>query len=106
KRKISSVAGANAQLAVNRSGSEPFHGPLHNETRHTGVVAIAALLFIGPAEKQEVVGNIRQTNPHLLAVKHILFAFATGCGSRTDNVRSGPRLGKPIGRQFLAPGLW
>src|SRR5215210_2465793 len=66
QRKITGVASANAELAVNRPGSEALHAALDYEARHARVIALAPFLFVSPTKEKEVVGDIRETDPHLL----------------------------------------
>ena len=40
------------------------------------MIAISALLFIGPAKEKKVVGRVGETDPHLLTVQNIFVAFA------------------------------
>src|SRR5205823_924268 len=77
KRKIARVAGANAQLAVNCSGSETLHAALYDETGHSRMIAFATLLFIAPTKEKKVVGRVCQADPHLFAIQNILIAFAS-----------------------------
>src|SRR6266851_1580290 len=51
KRKITGVAGANSQLAVNSARRESFHASLDDETRHAGVISLSPLLLISPAKE-------------------------------------------------------
>ena len=69
------------------------------------MIALASLLFIGPAEEEKVVGDIGETDPHLLAIQNVFIAFASRSRARADNVRAGARFSQPIGRKLLALGL-
>jgi hypothetical protein len=91
QRKVTGVACANAELSVNSSRSEPFHATLNDEAGHARMIAVPLFLFIGPAEKEEVVGEIGEANPHLLTIQNVLVAFASRSRSRADNVRAGAR---------------
>src|SRR2546423_1797807 len=66
------------------------------------MIALAALLFIRPAEEKKVIGVVSKTDPHFLAVENVVVAIAAGSRSRADDVRSRARLSQSIGRQLFA----
>src|SRR5438132_2815084 len=101
ERKVSSIAGANAELAVDCSRSESFHTTLNDETGHSCVIPIPSFLFVCPAKEKKIVGSVGETDPHLLAVQNVLIAFAPSRGARAHDVRSGAWLSQSVSPYFL-----
>src|SRR5438067_3361726 len=89
ERKVSSIAGANAEFAVNCSRSESFHSTLNDETGHSGMIAVPSFLLICPAKEKKIVGSVRETDPHLLACYNVLIALTPRTRSSAYDVRSG-----------------
>ena len=89
------VAGADAELAVERAGGKPVHAPFDDERGH----ALVPLLAVDRGEDQEVVGEVRQADPDLLPVEAICVAVAT-CG-RPEVARVGP--GRPARSNRTSP---
>src|SRR5712692_2558616 len=96
QRKVSGVAGANAELAVNRSRSEASHGALDDEAGHAGVITLATLLFVSPAKEKEVISHIGETDPHLLAIQNVFVAFAPRRRARAHHIRARAGLSQSI----------
>src|SRR5215510_5446884 len=105
QRKITRIAGPYAELAVNRSRREPLHGALDDKTRHAGVIALASLLFIGPAKEKKVVGDVGQTDPHLLAIQDPLVTVTSCRRTCSHDIGTGARLSQTIGRDLFASCL-
>src|ERR1044072_4677523 len=102
QREVAGVARADAELAVDGARSEAGHRAFDDEAGHATVVALATLLFIRPAEEEEVVGHIGERNPHLLAVQDPLVALAPRGRARADPVPPRAPVAPTAGRELFA----
>jgi hypothetical protein len=57
------------------SARKPFERAFNDEGTHAGGIALLLLLEIRPREHEEVVGNIGERDPHLLARELVTIAF-------------------------------
>src|SRR5262249_5160296 len=85
-----------------RAAREAFRAALNDERAQAVRIAALFLVEIGPCEHEEVVGDVCERDPHLLASDHIAVA-RLDCG-RLDaaNVAPGRRLGQPVRRDRFA----
>ena len=95
------VAGPDAELAVQRARGQPRHPALQQERRH----ALVLLGAVDAGEDQEVVGEIGQPDPELLAVEAVGRAVAAGRGLEIGGIGADAWLGQAEGRELLAAGL-
>ena len=95
------VAGVHAQLAVDGAGGYAGEAPLDDERRD----APMPFLRVGLGEDQEVVGHVRQGDPHLLAVEDVDVPLTAGPGAHPGHVGARARLGEAVARDFFAFGL-
>ncbi len=98
-----SVAGAHAQLAVNAAGGHAREVPLDDETADTAIGRLGPRVRLG--EEQEVVGHVRQADPHLLAVEDVVVAFAAGGGAERGHIGARAGLAQREGGDLLASRL-
>src|SRR6185503_13611998 len=97
EREVACIAGTNSKLAVDSAGRKPFHRALDDETRHSTMIPVSSLLFIGPAKEQKIIGDIGQADPHLLTIQHPLIAISSSCRSRAHHVRACAWFSQPVG---------
>ena len=95
------VAGPDAELAVERAGRQAGHAPLEHERGH----ALVLLRPVDRREDEEMVGDVRQRDPDLLAVEPVRVAVASGGGLEVGGVGPDAGLGQPERRELLAAGL-
>ncbi len=96
------VAGEDAPLLRQRSARESLERALDDERAHPGRVALLLLLQIAPRKHEEVVGNVGQGDPHLLASEQIAIAFLDGDSLNAARIAARRRLRQPISRDLLA----
>ena len=92
------VAGADAELPVERPGRESGHPTLQQERGH----ALVPLRAVDGGEHEEVVGDIREADPELRAIEDVALAIATGGGREVARVGADARLGQPERGELLA----
>ena len=95
------VAGPDAELAVEGAGRQTRHPALEHERGH-------ALVLPGPVDRredQEVVGEVGQGDPDLLAVEPVGVAVAPGGGLQVGGVGADARFGQPERGELLAARL-
>ena len=68
------VAGEDAPLLLQRPAREALERALDDEGAEAGGVALLLLLEIGPGEDEEVVGDVGERDPHLLAGQDVAIA--------------------------------
>ena len=89
------------ELAVERPGRQPLHPPLEEERRH----ALVLLRPVDRGEHEEVVGEVGQADPDLLAVEAVGAAVAPGRRREVAGVGPDAGLGQAERRELLAAGL-
>ena len=80
----------------------PLKRALHEERRQARRVALLLLLEIAPRHDEEVVGDIGQRNPHLLAGQHVAVALLHGHRLDAADVAARRRLREAEGGDLLA----
>src|SRR6266540_2833025 len=95
------VAGSNAELAVQRRRGEAAEPPLDDEGRDGPMT----LRPVQRGEDEEVVGDVRQADPDLLAVEDVAVAAPSGRRLECAGVRAHPGLGEPERGELFAPRL-
>ncbi len=91
------VPGPDPELAVERAGGQPGHPPLEQERRD----ALVPLRSIDAGEHQEVVGDVREADPDLLAVEPIAVPILAGRGLQVAGIGADARLGQPERRELV-----
>src|SRR5207237_199471 len=89
------------ELAVKRSRRQPRHAPLQQERRDAAV----ALRTVDRGEDEEVVRDVGEADPLLLAVQDVGIAIAPGSRVEIAGIRPDARLRQPERRELLTPGL-
>ena len=92
------VAGVDPELAVERAGREALHAPL----QHEGGDAPVALRAVDRGEDEEVVGDVGEADPDLLAVEHVGVAVAASGRGEVAGVRADARLREAERGELLA----
>jgi len=92
------VAGPDAQLAVEGPGRQAVHSPLEHEGRD----ALVLLRPIDRCEDEEVVGQVGEADPDLLAIEPVGIAVSPSRRRQVARVRAHPGLGEAECRQLLA----
>ena len=64
-------------LAVDRAAGKSGHRALDDEAGNPGMVPYLLLFLICPAEEKEMIRNVRERDPHLLAVQYPIVPIAT-----------------------------
>src|SRR6185436_14355921 len=103
--EIPGVPGEDAPLLFQRAAREAFERALDDERAHPGGVALLLLLQVGPGDHEEVVGDIRQRDPRLLAVQDVPVALLDGRRLDRARVAARARLGQAVARELVALGL-
>ena len=83
---------------MERAGGQAGHPALEQERRH----ALVLLAAVDRGEDQEMVGDVRQRDPDLLAVEPVASPSRRAVVWRFAGVRPDARLGQPEGGQLLA----
>jgi hypothetical protein len=96
------VAGPDAELAVEGAGGQPGHAAFEHERRHAPV----AFRAIDRGKEQEVVGEIGDGDPDLLAVEPVDLAVTARRGREVGSVGPHTGFGQRERRQLVATGLW
>ena len=86
---------------MERAGRQARHPALEQERRDAPVL----LRAVDRGEHQEVVGEVGEADPDLLAVEHVAVAVAARGGREVGGVGAHAGLGQPERRQLLAPRL-
>src|SRR6185436_10787175 len=92
------VPGMDAELAVQRPGGQSGHPALEHERGH----ATMALRSIDRGEDEEVVRDVGQADPDLLAVEDVRVAVAASGRGEVARVRAYARFRESEGRELLA----
>ncbi len=100
--EVAGVAGEDAPLLLEGAARESLEGPLDDERGDAGRIALLLLLEIRPRKDDEVVGDIGERDPHLLAREHVAIAFLHGDGLNAAHVAARGRFRQAIGRNLLA----
>ncbi len=95
------VPGPDAELAVKGAGGQAGHPALEHERGH----ALVLLRPVDAGEDEEVVGEVGQGDPHLLAVEPVDVAVAAGGRRQVAGVRADARLGQAERGELLATRL-
>ena len=72
------VAGEDAPLLRERAAREALERALDDERAEPAGIALLLLLRVRPGEHEEVVGDVRQRDPHLLAGEDVAIALLDG----------------------------
>ncbi len=72
----------------------PLERALDDERAHPRGVALLLLFQVAPGEHQEVIRNVGQRNPHLLAGQHVAVAFLDRHGLNAARVAAGRGFGQ------------
>ena len=87
------------------SFSVPLEKPLNARSTMKalmpGRILLLLLLEIGPAEHEEVVGDVGERDPHLLAGEDVAIALLDGRRLHAAHVAAGGGLGQAVGRDLL-----
>src|SRR5262249_54955238 len=73
--EVAGIARENAPLLLERAAREPLEGALDDEGADARRVLQLLLLRIRPAEDEEVVGDVGERDPHLLAREMVAITF-------------------------------
>src|SRR4029453_16729193 len=84
---------------------ESLECALHDEGADAGWVAIFPLLQIGPRENQEIVGQIRERDPRLLASQDVAIPLLNGGRLNRSYIAAGGGLRQAVARQLRAGRL-
>ena len=79
----------------------PLNAALDDEGADPGRIALLLLLEIGPGEDEEVVGDVGERDPHLLAGEDVAIALLHRDGLDAAHVAAGRRFGQPVRRDLL-----
>src|SRR3989442_5859324 len=104
-REAAGVAGDDPPLLLDRVRAEALERALHDEGAEPAVVPALLLLLVGPGEDDEVVGDVGEADPHLLAVEDVTVALAHRGGLDADRIAPRVGLGEPVGGDLLPPRL-
>jgi len=96
-------AGAHAQLVLLVVGADAFHVPGDDEGGDPLVARLSVRVGLG--EDDEVIGQRRQADPHLLAVEDVDIPFAAGGAAQVDRIAARLGLGQPVAGVLLAARL-
>src|SRR5262249_45996738 len=96
------VAREDAPLLLHRAARESLERPLDDERRETGGIALLLLLEIGPRDDEEVVGDVGERDPALLAGQNVAIALLDRRRLDRARVAAGARLGQAVAGDFGA----
>ena len=99
--ELAGVAGAHAELALDRAGRQTRHAPLEHEGGEPVVLQAA----VERGEDQEVVGEVGERDPHLGAVEDVGVAVPDIGRLDRPGVGTGIWLGQREGAELFAAGL-
>src|SRR5207247_282188 len=74
---------------------------LDDKRRQAARIALLLFLRVGPRDDEEVVGDVGERNPALLAAQHVAVAVLHGGGLNRARVAAGARLGETVAGQLL-----
>src|SRR4029078_8742835 len=104
-REVAGIACEDAPLFLDRTARKTLERSLHDERADAGGIPLLLLLQIRPREHQEVVRDIRQRDPALLAAHEVPVTLLDGRRLNRARVAARARLGEPVAGNLAALGL-
>ena len=89
-------------FSLSVAARESLEAALDDEGADPGGVALLLLVQVRPGKDEEVVGDVGQRDPHLLAGDEIAIPLLDRDGLNAADVAAGGRFGQAVGRDLLA----
>jgi hypothetical protein len=99
---VAGVAREDAPFLLQRPAREALESALDDEGADARGILLLLLLEVAPAEHQEVIGDVGQRDPHLLAGQMVPVPLLDRRRLHAAHVAAGGRLGEAVGRDLPA----